>query len=248
MRFSTLGRRRIEFLVEFIRIWYTAPDWVKETDRLISEYRKTATKTGPEEQRLFEQAIEKFAADLKVKPDDHEALNNWGIALSGLALAKTGPEQERLLESACEKINKAIEIAASLEEKERTAFYAAHYVHVALLPCALAVERENRGHARRQFDDALDYIPRAKSELVRTELVNFFRGMAKEKTAGLCGEFLDAMRQRDLKDEVDTLEPFAIAVRYWQEGKNEEVLDRLNPELRELVAEIVGVPSEAQAD
>ena len=50
MRFSTAGRRKLGFLIEFIRIWYSAEEWEEEADRLLTEYRRVA------DERRFTQA------------------------------------------------------------------------------------------------------------------------------------------------------------------------------------------------
>ena len=42
-----------------------------------------------------------------------------------------------------------------------------------------------------------------------------------------------------MEAELAVLEPFVRAVEYWQRGKDAEVLDRLNPEVREIVEEII---------
>ena len=55
-----------------------------------------------EADRLFGDAGEKYAAVLKIKPDSHEALNNWGNALSDQAKAKSGVEADRLFGAAGE--------------------------------------------------------------------------------------------------------------------------------------------------
>ncbi|MDZ4779905.1 MAG: hypothetical protein SGJ19_06615, partial [Planctomycetia bacterium] len=44
-------------------------------------YEQAQTKSGAEADRLFDLAAEKYEVALKIKPDKHEALNNWGNAL-----------------------------------------------------------------------------------------------------------------------------------------------------------------------
>ena len=55
--------------------------------------------------RLFALAGEKYQAALAIKPDQHEALNNWGTALLQNAAMKTGEEQTRLLDLAVERLS-----------------------------------------------------------------------------------------------------------------------------------------------
>jgi Tfp pilus assembly protein PilF len=77
------------------------------------------TKTGEEADALFKLAGEKFQEALKIKPDKHEAFNNWGNALAGQAKAKTGEETEALFKLAGEKYQEALKIKPDMH----TAFY-----------------------------------------------------------------------------------------------------------------------------
>jgi tetratricopeptide (TPR) repeat protein len=65
---------------------------------------------GEEQRRLRLEAISKYEAALKIKPDMHLALNNWGIALNQLANAADGEEQRRLLLEAISKYEAALKI------------------------------------------------------------------------------------------------------------------------------------------
>jgi len=200
------------------------------------------TNTGPDRDRGLAQAIEKYDAALKVKPDMHEALNNWGTALRHLALAKTGTDRDRLFKAASHKVSLAVDAAASQNAQEDVAFHSAHFVRLSLLRCALAVEADNAGHARSFFAAALDRVPQAEAELADAALVNFFRGVSSEQASALCAELLDAMRARNMAHALGVLQPFQAAVEYWQKGRDAEVLDRLNPEVRELVEAIISGP------
>ncbi|MCK5804821.1 MAG: hypothetical protein KAI66_18430, partial [Lentisphaeria bacterium] len=59
---------------------------------------------------LFEQSCAKYAAALEIKPDYHDALNNWGNALLGQARLKTGEEADVLFEQSYAKYAAALEI------------------------------------------------------------------------------------------------------------------------------------------
>ena len=45
--------------------------------------------------------------------------------------------------------------------------------------------------------------------------------------------------EKSLHEEVHLLSPLAIACEYWQKGEDAKILDRLNPELREVVEDII---------
>ena len=68
------------------------------------------TKTGVDADKLFAEAGEKYAAALKIKPDYHEALNNWGNILGDLATTKTGVDADKLFAEAGEKYAAALKI------------------------------------------------------------------------------------------------------------------------------------------
>lgn len=66
---------------------------------------------------LLKQAIEKYAQALKIKPDRHEALNNWGVALSSLSkLTKDRSEADRFLALATEKYAQVLKINSKKHE------------------------------------------------------------------------------------------------------------------------------------
>ncbi len=72
--------------------------------------KQATQKTGPEAVELFAAAGEKYAAALAIKPDFHEAHNNWGLALSNQALQKSGSEADLLFDEAGEKYAAALAI------------------------------------------------------------------------------------------------------------------------------------------
>jgi Tfp pilus assembly protein PilF len=65
--------------------------------------RLTKQKSGEEATSLYAQAGEKYEEALRVKPDYHEALENWGAALLQQAQQKSGEEADRLFAAASEK-------------------------------------------------------------------------------------------------------------------------------------------------
>jgi tetratricopeptide (TPR) repeat protein len=65
---------------------------------------------GEEADRLFEEAGRKYAEALRLKPDFHEALSNWGVALYEQAKTKAGEEADRLFEEAGRKFAEALRL------------------------------------------------------------------------------------------------------------------------------------------
>ncbi len=64
----------------------------------------------------FADAYEKYAAALDIKPDTHEALYNWGIALSNQAETKSGEDADILFTEAYKKYEAALNIKPDKHE------------------------------------------------------------------------------------------------------------------------------------
>ena len=79
-------------------------------------FEQAQTKTGDEAYRLFALAGKKYQAALKIKPDKHEALYNWGLALFEQAQTKTGDEAYRLFALAGKKYQAALKIKPDKHE------------------------------------------------------------------------------------------------------------------------------------
>ena len=77
------------------------------------------TETGESRERFFKESFEKYQRAIEIKPDKHEAFNNWGLALSDLAQAETGESRERFFKESFEKYQRATEIKPDMHE----AFY-----------------------------------------------------------------------------------------------------------------------------
>ena len=89
------------------------------------------------DEALFQEAFDKYAEAVRIKPGYPEAYNNWGLALSVLAGMKG---DEALFRQAFEKYAEAIRIEPDL--------YQAHYNWVvALRACAKIVEDETERDA-----------------------------------------------------------------------------------------------------
>lgn len=199
-------------------------------------------KEPKESERFFSDAISKFKTALDSNPAAHKVLDNWGTALRDLSITKEGKERSELLDAALMKTAAAVNLAKSSAEMESLSLYSAHYIQIALIASMVAVYSDDRGRAREHFIKILESSGACR-EFAREAILLFFRKIAEERTAEQLAIFLDMMRERSMADELEMLMPFAKAVEYWQKGKDEEVLDRLNPEIREMVEKIIqGTP------
>ncbi len=96
-------------LKEARRLGTSSPEWEELTGAELLRGRALAA-TGGEADGLFKEAYEKYQAAVKIKPDFHAALNNWGSALSERAKSKSGEEAERLFKEAYERYQAAVQI------------------------------------------------------------------------------------------------------------------------------------------
>ena len=64
----------------------------------------------------FGQAVQKYASVVAIKPDFHEALSNWGVALADQAKDKGHDEAATLLDQAMEKYSAAFAIKPDKSE------------------------------------------------------------------------------------------------------------------------------------
>ena len=192
----------------------------------LSEQAKT--KTGEEADHLFAQAVEKYQAALKIKPDKHEALYNWGNALFNQAESKTGEEADRLFALAGEKYQAALQIKPDM--------------HEALYNWGLAISYQAKSKtgeeadrlfalASEKYKAALKIKPDDHEALNNWGLA--ISGQAKSKT----GEEADRLfalasekYQAALKIKPDmhkTLNNWGIAISYQAKSKTGEEADRL---------------------
>ncbi|MFN0016951.1 MAG: TPR end-of-group domain-containing protein [Pirellulaceae bacterium] len=81
---------------------------------MLSEQAKS--KPRSEADQLLAVAVDKYQAALKIKPDKHEALLNWGLALVDLAKMRSGAEMDRLFALAMEKYEAALQIKPDKHE------------------------------------------------------------------------------------------------------------------------------------
>lgn len=122
-----LRARDLLFTGDFNAVIAMEPDlakmWTPELADLIAwahvlvgnEYiTKAQSKRGEEADRLWALAEEKYEAALKIEPDMHEALYNWGLALQSQTKTKRGKKATQLLQLAKEKISAARALAPEL--------------------------------------------------------------------------------------------------------------------------------------
>lgn len=198
------------------------------------------SESGDERDALFRKALRKFEAALKIDPDSHLVLNSWAVTLETISEDKAPEEQERLLGLAASKVNRACEMEGLRNVSGfETSQYAHHWIRLALLRSRIAVEQDNIDRASTIFNEALGKMADVDHTLAVRELAGFFTRLLRLMKVGVCSQFLEEMGDRDMKKELGVLEPIVKTVEYFHSGRDAEILDRLNPEIREIVEEII---------
>ena len=72
---------------------------------------QATTKSREESDHLFEKAYKKYQSAIEIKPDMHDALNNWGNALAHHAEIKSGEDANKLFKQAYNKYEDALQIS-----------------------------------------------------------------------------------------------------------------------------------------
>ena len=214
-------------------------DWRALGNLGTSLHQLALLKDGEEKELLLKQSCEKHKEALSINPKEYKELNNLGAVLTELALMNKGEEQKKYFDEAESKIIEAIKIAKSQKSQDSVKNYSALFIYLNLLRSGIAIKLENIGNARDFFKTAIDYYPESNKEQANKVLIEFFADIITEKTADFCDELLGILSEKNMEEELMRLVPFASAIEYWKKNKDKEVLDRLNPEVREIVEKII---------
>jgi len=77
----------------------------------VSLSEKAQNTTGKESEQFYAHATEMYEAAVRIKPDDHEALYNWGAALLARARTRSADDAEPLYTGAREKLMRAEQLS-----------------------------------------------------------------------------------------------------------------------------------------
>lgn len=210
------------------------------------ELARTTGKEQQEElltraQHAYEQALEKALPT-------HETLSALGLVLFERSTSQTGVQKDHLLEQAIRRVSEALRIARQQRSGTKGSSYAAGMIALLLARCRFAVESADVGAAFRFFRQAMNLWAISDHKAARPTIVAFFKLVSKNVNSSICSKLLELMIERKMQDELLLVGPFLLAVDYWQNGRNAEILDQLNPEIREVVEEIIRRGEEAGED
>lgn len=106
------------------------------------------------------------------------------------------------------------------------------------------LEQKNFGKAKQLFKQTLQLKSQVYDKLWHQLLVEFFSNFIAKYHSEFFFELYELLKKNSLQEEAELLKPMAIVCDYWQKEEDAEVLDRLNPELRELVEDIIKASQE----
>jgi len=197
-----------------------------------------AARSPDEEARLLlNQACEKYAEAIRVKPDLHEALASWASGLLGLAAKQTPEERGGTVTEAAAKAREALAQTPTAAHPNVPG-YLSVLGRACMAQAGIAAARGDLSTARAALAEGVASLD-VDTEARRRALVGLFRRGLSEGTAGFFSWVMGLLRDRGLGEDVEVLAPFQAAIAYWQQGREAKVLERLNPEVREIVEEII---------
>jgi tetratricopeptide (TPR) repeat protein len=172
----------------------------------------------------YDRAIEAYRKALELKPDDHKAWYNLGLAY----FAKGEHDL------AIEAYRKALELKPDLHE----AWYNLGVVYLAISLEAL----RNEEMALRYYENALDCLLRVlplRRDGIEQLLIEYFRALLKRKALGFSEKALKLLEAQG-QDWAELMRPYRAALDYLK-TKDKTILQRLFPEIRQIVEEMVAL-------
>ncbi len=182
------------------------------------------------DEALFQQAFEKYQEAVKIKPDKHEAYNGIGILL-------IITEQ---FDEAINYFSKAVQLASQSNlSKNDFIIYLENLYHAYFDKTSSDIQKENWGSAKEDFASSIEIQEKLTNETVQKSLLNFFNSFISPNRIDLFEQFIQILKEHKSEETLEFLNPFIIVNQYWKQNNDQEVIDRLNPEVREIVEQIL---------
>jgi tetratricopeptide (TPR) repeat protein len=177
----------------------------------------------------YEQAFDKYQQAVTIKPDKHEAWNGLGIIHA----------YRKEFNQAIKQFEKALSLSQKAKDSESERIYAGNIVQALLDSTLEHMTLKNIGEVHGLFEKALALKSQLDEKNWNERLLKFFKDFISKENTIYFYELYNILNEKSFEEEVELLSPFAIASEYWQKNEDAEVLDRLNPEVREIVEEII---------
>ncbi len=173
----------------------------------------------------YEEALSNFDKALNIKPDLYLPIANKGVALYFLGRNT----------KALECFNKAIKLIYKNEDEANDVLLVSLY-----MASLINIKENNLEDAKNKFSELLKYYQKYKNIGDKNEiLISLFHSTLTKDNFIFISDLFKEIKKYELKNEDQLLEPYRIAVEYFKSDKDQEIIDRLNPEVRETVENII---------
>jgi len=214
--------------------------------------------------KQYEKAIECYNKAVEIKPNKHEALNNMGNAYAKLkqydksiecyteAINQASASERGFYlfnrGNALRRANKwklvlkdgkeAFSIAQKLGIESLKGDSAASVLGSALLLSKRNVFRGNKRKAMEYLEDGVSYLPEVPSKPIQQFLGTYFKDLLVAREITFTESALKLVMEKGDENLRQFLKPYDDAIRYYH-TRDRTILNRLFPEIREIVEQIV---------
>lgn len=182
------------------------------------------------DEALFQDAFDKYRRAVEIKPDFHQAFNQIGVIHALLGDMK----------SALIQFGKALATAREVHvpERELTNYYDnLHHAYDEL--CLSDIDRDDWSNLKSSFTNMMDLQETVPAEQGQERLLNVFYALLRKRRIKEFESLTNILLDRGMEKELGFLSPFSIIWDFWKHGNDQRIIDRLNPEVREVVEQIL---------
>jgi tetratricopeptide (TPR) repeat protein len=199
-------------------------------------------------EELLHEADVKYTKVVEIKADEEVALYNLALISDYLDQLKGHRVLSRKTadkyKHAITIMEKSIKLIKSVLGKNDNAAYCWFALSRLMFN---EVQQNNQGKFKDYMQRALvlkEYF--TNDEWNQRLMISVHSFFSKEKM-NLFNEIIEILKKKKLDTEIALFQPYSIACEYWQKNGDSEILERLNPELREMVEAIIN-QSEKSSD
>ena len=227
------GRRRIGFLVKFLKIWYTPIESFNKALELKPDFETAWCRKGVALEAIgkYEEALKSFNKALELKPKCFWLhLYRADVLSSSKRHGEAFEELEKLL-----LVIKDKQDEESIEIKKTAGILGSKICLSLSQDSAL---QKNYGAAEDYLKKALTYGEIGDSEELQKLIVEFLKELIAKNQIEFAQQALRVIGEVKGSDFTELLRPFSIALNYIR-TQDLKILERLHEEVREVVEEII---------
>lgn len=227
------GRKRIGFLVKFLKIWYTPIESFNKALELKPDFETAWCRKGVALQAIgkYEEALKSFNKALELKPKCFWLHYYQADVLSSLKRhGEAFEELEKFL-----LVIKDKQDEESIEIKKTAGILGSNICLSLSQDSAL---QKNYGAAEDYLKKALTYGELGDSEELQKLIVEFLKELIAKNQIEFAQQALRVIGEVKGSDSTELLRPFSIALDYIR-TQDPKILEKLHEEVRQVVEEII---------